>query len=196
MKDFHRPGTGSQGVLGSSPDAYDCFGHKMTRNLVLLFAATFTAMTALDLATTWVGVIHMGYAETNPYTDLSSVEGLVIPEIIALFIGMAMVALGAEIKKTTLAATVRAGSPTFRKTMLSWKHYPFTFLIYAPILLAVLRSVAVVSNSLLILTGYGLFVDEAFSLLSRNQLVLVICAVTLVRPTSYLIYRVCRASTP
>ena len=168
----------------------------MTRNLVLLFAATFTVMTALDLVTTWVGVFHMGYAETNPYSDLSSVEGLVIPEIITLFIGMAMVALGAGIKRTALAATAEEGYATFRDTMLSWKHFPFIFLIYGPILLAVLRSVAVVSNSLLIFTGYGFFVDEEFSLLSRNQFVLVVSAVILVRPTAYLIYRVCRASTP
>ena len=184
------------GVPGSSPDADDCFGHKMTRNLVLLFAATFTVLTALDLATTWVAVIHMGYAETNPYTDLSSVEGLVIPEIITLFIGMAMVALGAEVKSTALAASAEEGSATFGKTMFSWKHFTFVLLIFGPILVSVLRSVAVASNSLLILTGYGLFVDEEFSLLSRNQFVMAVCAVILVRPTAYLVYRVCRASTP
>lgn len=166
----------------------------MTRNLVLLFAATFTALTALDLATTWVGVFHMGYVETNPYTDLSSVEGLVMPEIIALFIGMAMVALGAEVKKTTLSVVVQEGPATFRKTMLSWKQFLF-LLIYAPMLIAVLRSVAVFGNALLILTGYGLFVDEEFSLISRNTIILVVCALMLMRPTVYLIYRVCLAST-
>ena len=168
----------------------------MTRNLVLLFAAIFTVLTALDLVTTWVGVFHMGYAETNPYSNLSSVEGAVIPEVILLCIGMAMVALGAQIKRTTLAASAKEGSRAFSKTMLSWRHFSFTLLIYGPILLAILRSVVVVSNALLIFTGYGLFVDEEFSLLSRNQLVLIVSAVILIRPTTYLIYRVCRASTP
>ena len=166
----------------------------MTRNLVLLFAATFTALTALDLATTWVGVFHMGYVETNPYTDLSSVEGLVMPEIITLFIGMALVALGAEVKKTTLSAISQKGPATFRRIMFSWKQYT-CLLIYGPILIAVLRSVPVFSNALLILTGYGLFVDEEFSLISRNTIILVVCALMFMRPTAYLIYRVCLAST-
>lgn len=167
----------------------------MTRNLVLFFAAAFVATTAPDLATTWVAVLHMGYVETNPYTDLSSVEGLVIPEIITLFIGMAMVALGAELKKTTLAATTRKGPATFRKTMLSWKQSAFVLLIYGPMLIAVLRSVPVFSNTLLILTGYGLFVDEEFAIISRNTIILVVCALMFMRPTVYLIYRVCLAST-
>ena len=51
----------------------------MTRRLVLLFAGWFTTTTALDLISTWVGVVQMGYTEKNPYTDLSSVEGAVIP---------------------------------------------------------------------------------------------------------------------
>ncbi len=167
----------------------------MTRNLVLLFAATFTALTTLDLVTTWVGVFHMGYVETNPYTDLSSVEGLVIPEIIALFIGMGMVALGAELKKKTLHATSREGFRTFMKTAFVRKHFP-AFLVLVPMVVAVLRAPVVLSNTLLILTGYGLFVDEEFSLISRNQLVLAVCGAIVVWPTGYLIYRVCRASTP
>ena len=168
----------------------------MTRNLVLLFAATFAVLTALDLATTWVGVIHMGYVETNPYSDMSSVQGLVIPEIITLFIGMAVVALGATLERSALAGSAEEGYAAFGKTMFSWKHLPFVILVFLPIIVAVVRSVAVVSNALLIFTGYGLFVDEEFSFISRNQLVLTVCAVILVRPTAYLVYRVCRASTP
>lgn len=166
----------------------------MTRNLILLFAASFTTVTALDLATTWVAVIQMGYVETNPYSDLNSVEGLVIPEIITLFAGMALVALGAHIKRTTLSAMSEEEFAIFRQDMLSIKNTLLALLIFGPIFLAVLRSVAVLGNSLLILTGYSLFVDEDFSHLSRNQLVLTVCGLMLIRPTNYLIYRVCRAS--
>lgn len=168
----------------------------MTKNLVLLFAVSFTAMTAMDLATTWVAVIQMGYAETNPYSDLTSVEGAVIPEIITLFVGMALVALGADLKRTTLSEMSEKGFETFKKAMLSMKNTLLALLIFGPIFLAVLRSVAVFGNSLIILTGYSLFVDEPFSHLSRNQLVLTVCGLMLIRPTNYLIYRVCRASTP
>lgn len=168
----------------------------MTRNLVLLFSAIFVPLTALDLATTWVGVFRMGYAETNPYSDLSSVEGLVIPEIITLFIGMAMVACGAHLKKTILYDASRHEFATFRKIVFSWKQFLLVLLLFAPILIGLLRSAAVFSNTLIILTGYGLFVDEEFSLLSRNQFVLTVCALVMIRPTEYLIYRVCRASIP
>lgn len=167
----------------------------MTRNLVLLFAVTFTALTALDLVTTWVGVFHLGYTETNPYTDLSSVEGLVIPEIITLFIGMAMVALGAELGRMTLHAASRGGLKTFIENAFGWKQFP-TFLVLIPMAIAVLRAVVVLSNTLAILTGYSLFIDEEFSLLSRNQLVLAVCGAIAIWPTFYLIYRVCRASKP
>ena len=168
----------------------------MTRNLVLLFAATFVLLTALDLLTTWVGVVQMGYAETNPYSDLSSVEGLVIPEVITLFIGMAIVALGAHLNKTLLYDASRHGFATFRKTVFLWKQFFVLLLIFAPILLAVLRAAIVFSNTLIILTGYGLFVDEEFSHLSRNQFVLIVCTLLSIRPTEYLMYRVCRASKP
>ena len=167
----------------------------MTRRLVLLFAAWFTTTTALDLISTWVGVVRMGYVETNPYSDLSSVEGAVIPEIITLFIGMAMVALGAELLKTLLRDASREDFKTFRKTVFRWKQFP-CLLICGPMLLAVLRAPVVLSNTSVILTGYSLFVDEEFSHFSRNQFVLIVLAGMLVRPTYYLIYRACRASTP
>ena len=108
----------------------------MTRNLILLFAGIFVPLTALDLVTTWVAVFHMGYVETNPYTDLSSVEGLVIPEIITLFVGIAMVALGAELQRTSLRATSRGGLKTFIDTAFGWKQFP-AFLILIPMLIAV-----------------------------------------------------------
>ena len=167
----------------------------MTRNLVLFFAATFATTTALDLSSTWVVVVQMGYPETNPYSDLSSVEGLVIPEIIALFVGMSVVALGAHFHRRTLIALSNDGYAAFSKGFLSIKNLFLSALIAFPIALSVLRSVAVINNTLIGFTAYGLFVDEEFSLLSRNHFVLFVCAMLLIQPTTYLIYRVCRAST-
>ncbi len=63
----------------------------MTRNLSLFFAVTFVLATTLDIWTTWVGVHQFGYTETNPITDTSSIRAMAIPEIITLFIGIAMV---------------------------------------------------------------------------------------------------------
>ncbi|MDE0224375.1 MAG: hypothetical protein OXP28_04480 [Gammaproteobacteria bacterium] len=134
----------------------------------------------------------MGYTEMNPYSDLSSVEGAVIPEIITLSIGMAMVALGAELKKTLFHDASRGDFNTFRRTAFVWKQF-LSALVLFPMLFAVVRTVVVLSNTLIILTGYSLFVDEEFSHLSWDQLAMMIYAVILLRPTYYMIYRVCRS---
>ena len=166
----------------------------MMRNLVLVFAAIFTVTTALDLATTWI-LLPMGYPETNPYTDTSSLEAMARPEILTLFIGMFLVGWGAHINKATLLEISNKEFSVFWKTFCSNKQAFRTFLILLPMILATLRSVPVISNAMIGLTGYGLFVDEEFSLLSRNQVILAVCGVLFVRPNVYLIYRVCRAST-
>lgn len=68
----------------------------MTRNLSYLFVVTFVLTTTLDIWTTWVGVHQFAYTELNPFTDTSSIQAMAIPEVITLFIGIAMVAAGAH----------------------------------------------------------------------------------------------------
>lgn len=63
----------------------------MTRNLSGLIAATFVLTTTLDIWTTWMGVNQFDYTEPNPLTDTGSIQAVAIPEVIALFIGIAMV---------------------------------------------------------------------------------------------------------
>lgn len=167
----------------------------MMNNIVLTFAVVFTVMTTLDIATTWV-LLPMGYVETNPYSDTSSLEALARPELMGLFIGMFLVAWGTHLSKATLLEASDKEFREFYRALCSYKHIFRTILILVPMLLATLRSVAVLNNTMVGLTGYGLFVDEEFSLLARNQIILIVCGILFVRPTVYLIYRVCRASTP
>ncbi len=167
----------------------------MTGRLVFLFAGWFTTTAALDLISTWVGVVQMGYTEKNPYSDLSSVEGAVIPEIITLSIGMAMIALGAELKKSLLHDACGQDFKTFRKTVFRWKQF-LSILILLPMLIVVVRVVVVLSNTLVILTGHSLFVEGENAHFTWDRLVMTVYALILLRPTYYLIYRVCRKSVP
>ena len=168
----------------------------MTRNLVLVFAGIFITTAILDIWTTWVGVVQMGYPETNPYSDTSSIQGLAIPEVITLFIGMALVALGAHFGSTTLQTPENASFADFRKTFFTARNIAVVPLILTPFVLAILRIVAILSNTSVIFTGWSLFNDEEFSHLSWNQFVLSTFGVALAMPITYLVYRVCRASSP
>ena len=168
----------------------------MTRNLVLVFAGIFITTAVLDIWTTWVGVVQMGYPETNPYSDTSSIQGLAIPEIITLFIGMALVALGAHFGRTTLQTPENASFADFTKKFSTARNLAILLLLLAPFVLAILRIVAVLSNTSVIFTGWSLFNDEEFSHLSWNQFVLTTFGLALAMPIMYLVYRVCRASSP
>ena len=168
----------------------------MTRNLVLVFAGIFITTAALDIWTTWVGVVQMGYPETNPYSDTSSIQGLAIPEVITLFIGMALVASGAQLGSTTLQTPENESFADFGKKFSNARDVVVLALIMVPYVVAILRIVAILSNTSVIFTGWSLFSDEEFSHLSWNQFVLTFFGLAFAMPILYLIYRVCRASTP
>ena len=91
----------------------------MTRNLVLVFAGIFITTAALDIWTTWVGVVQMGYPETNPYSDTSSIRALAIPEVITLFIGMALVASGAHFARAALQTRDNGTFADFKKKLFT-----------------------------------------------------------------------------
>lgn len=168
----------------------------MTRNLVLVFAGIFITTAILDIWTTWVGVVQMGYPETNPYSDTSSIQGLAIPEVITLFIGMALIALGAHFGRAAMQTPENDSFADFIKRFFAARNIAFASLILIPFVLAILRIVAILSNTSVIFTGWSLFNDEEFSHLSWNQFVLSTFGVALAMPITYLVYRVCRASSP
>ncbi len=163
----------------------------MTRNLTLFFAVTFFLTTALDIWTTDVGVNQLGYTEMNPLTDTSSIRAMAIPEVITVFIGMAMVAAGAHFCKT-LCPLPDERFASYFKRFLSVEKF-FKFIVVFPILLAVVRIVAVLSNTSLILYDWGLYGASTPWL---NLFVRSIIFMIFVRPTVYFVYLICRASIP
>ncbi len=162
----------------------------MTRNLTLFFAVAFVLTTSLDIWTTWVGVHQFGYTETNPFTDTSSIQAMAIPEIITLFIGIAMVAVGANFSKT-LCTLPNERFASFNKRFWSAEKF-FKFLVLLPIIFAVARIVAVLSNTSVILYDWGLYGEDTRWL---NLFVRTVFFMIFARPTMYFIYLVCRAST-
>ena len=142
--------------------------YRHAKRLTMLFAAWFIPTTALDLWITWFGVYHLpermerfGIVEGNPYTDLSSVEAFVTPEVIALVLGIACVFGGGVLKMRRLLAD--GESPADLRRMRFWafcKRYDklgwvATFLVLLPILLAVGRVEPVVNNILWLSIGWG-----------------------------------------
>ena len=163
----------------------------MIRNMILFFVVTFVLTTTLDIWTTWVAVNQLGYTETNPLTDTSSIQGMAIPEIITLFIGVAMIAVGAHFSKT-LRPPPDERFASYFKRFLSVEKF-FNLLVLFPILVAVVRIVPVLSNASLIFFDWGLFGEDTPWI---DLIVMLIFFMIFIRPTIYMVFRVCRASTP
>ena len=163
----------------------------MTRNLSLFFAAIFVLTTALDIWTTWVGIYQFGYYELNPLTDTSSIHAMAIPEVITLFIGVAMVAAGAHFCKTLRPLPDERFASFYKRYFAVEKFY--RIIVLFPMLFVVVRMAVVLSNTSLIFLDWGLFGQD-----SRwfNYIVMCILFFILMRPTTYFIYLVCRASKP
>ena len=163
----------------------------MTRNLILLFTMTFVLTATLDIWTTWVGVNQLGYTELNPFTDTSSIQAMAIPEIITMFIGIAMISAGAHFSRT-LRPLPDERFASFYKRFWSVEQF-FHILVYFPIVSAAVRIVTVLSNTSVILSGWGLYSVDSFW---SDTAILFVFFLIFTRPTTYCIYLVCRASEP
>ena len=161
----------------------------MNRNLILLFTLTFVLTTTLDIWTTWVGVNQLGYPELNPFTDTSSIQAMAIPEVITLFIGIAMIAAGVHFSKT-LRPLPNERFASFCKRFWSVEQF-FHILVYFPIVFAAIRIITVLSNTSVILSGWGLYEEDSFWV---DAVVMFLFFLIFTPPTTYFIYLVCRAS--
>lgn len=144
------------------------YARQHARRVAVLFTAWFVPTTALDLVITWIGIKHLpdrmqkfGIVEANPYTDLSSVEAFVTPEVLALVIGAAFVYVGGLLKGRRLAILgktpddlrgmgFRAFCTQYQKPGL----FAF-FLVLIPIVVAVARVEPVVNNLMWLAIGWG-----------------------------------------
>ena len=162
----------------------------MTRNLSFFFAIVFVLTTTFDIWTTWVG-LQLGYTETNPFTDTSSIRTMAIPEVFTLLIGIAMIATGVRFSKTLRPLPDERFAP-YAKRFWSTEKF-FKLLVFVPMIVAIVRIVVVLSNASRIFGGWGLFGQDTRWV---DLVVMWVFFMIFLRPTTYMVYRVCRASTP
>ena len=136
-----------------------------------------------------MGIHQFGYTELNPLTDTSSIRAMAIPEVITLFVGMAIVATAAHFSKTLRPLRDEEFRFYYKRFFSTEKL--LKSLVCIPILVAVARTVAVGSNASLIIWDQGLF---GVSTRWLNMFVWVIVFILLMRPTMYFIYVTCRRS--
>ena len=164
----------------------------------MLFAAWFVPTTALDLSITWFGIFHLpermqkfGIVEGNPYTDFSSVQAYVTPEVIALVLGIALVFGGGVLKMRRLLADGQ--DPADLRQMRYWafcnRYYKpgqvASLLILLPMAIAIGRVEPVVNNVMWLSIGWG-----PTALFGKWSVLLTIAACTLALfPAYYMIRR-------
>ena len=144
----------------------DTYAH--ASRLATLFAAWFVPFTTLDLATTWIALQHfaermdeLGIVEGNPFTDMSSVSAFVVPEVVALAVGVIMVFGGGVLKKRRLLArNQREADLAGLRLRAFQKEYDrlgrfASILVLVPMVIAVGRVYPGVNNLMWLLVGWG-----------------------------------------
>ena len=144
----------------------DSYAH--ASRLATLFAAWFVPFTTLDLATTWIGhryfadrMNELGIVEGNPLTDMSSMGALVMPEVVALAVGVVMVFGGGVLKKRRLSARGECEADLAGLRLRAFqKEYDrlgtfASVLVIVPMVVAVGRVYPGVNNLMWLVVGWG-----------------------------------------
>lgn len=181
--------TGGESQWGSAPEQDGTTPDHVVRNLLFVFGALFVTLTALDLASTYIGLrFREELVETNPYTDTSSLIGMIRPEVVLLIVGGLAVWLGARIRKPLLSTARESDFGPFVDTVFAPRALPISALILMPMLLALGRSMPVLNNLSYVIFGWspiGNIPPIADAILF---------AVVFSYPTAYLIYHICRTA--
>lgn len=143
--------------------------YRHASRLAALFVAWFVPCTGLDLSITWFGVHHLpdrmaelGIVEANPFTDMSSVEAFVVPEVVALVVGVAMVFGGGMLKTQRLVARGQCWADLRSIGLRDFcKKYDglgklSSLLIIMPMIIAIGRVKPVINNAMWLSLGWGL----------------------------------------
>lgn len=158
---------------------------------VLVFAFFHILFGSLDVWTTWISTSIPWIEESNPYTDISSISGLAIPEIIFLFVGSLVVGLCSYIGRYRIAKSIHCGFRDFLASTLLLR-----LEVIAIILISVTfcRYIAVINN-LMCIELHSCLISGKYTIGNFNLSValsgLATLAVSYV-PICYLLYRVLR----
>lgn len=158
---------------------------------VLVYAFFHILFALLDIWTTWVGVRLPYLDESNPYTDLSSIYTLSMPNVILLFIGSLGVGLCAYIRRQRIAEIAGYSYPKFVWSICT---FHLEFVAINLVVMAFARFIIVINNLSCIAQYYCPISHEyIFGHLTIEFFLMVFCAHMLSWwPVSYLMYRVLR----
>lgn len=179
---------GEESQRGSAPEQDGTTPDHVVRNLLLVFGALFVTLTALDLASTYIGLRFREELVETPYTDTSSLIGMIRPEVVLLIVGGLAVWLGARIRKPLLSTARESGFGPFVDTVFAPRALPISALIFMPMLLALGRSMPVLNNLSYLIFGWS----PIGNIPPIADVILF--AVVFSYPTAYLIYRICRTA--
>jgi hypothetical protein len=164
--------------------------------LLVLYLLLWISLTAADLLTTVHGV-KLGYRESNPYTDFSSLKTLILPEIFVGFFGLIIFSAGFFLCQDRLGNT-SSSFDEFSKLMFPIRLNASALLVL--ILAAVMvRGVVVINNIVLITSGFApmesaqvvlAFLGMPLSL--TGVFVNSVLVFLMLNPAVYVIYRVIR----
>ena len=130
--------------------------------LILVYSFLWATLTAADHYTTLLG-LEMGYRELNPFTDFSSIETLVLPEIMIWVVGGILISAGCALHPAALNQPLPE-IEEFRRSLFP-NRIDASALIVIPIAIALGRTIPVINNICLIAFDFAI-VSNARALLS------------------------------
>ena len=130
--------------------------------LMLVYSFLWATLTAADHYTTLLG-LEMGYRELNPFTDFSSIETLVLPEIMIWVVGGILISAGCALHPAALNQPLPE-IEEFRRSLFP-NRIDASALIVIPIAIALGRTIPVMNNICLIAFDFAI-ASNARALLS------------------------------
>lgn len=119
----------------------------------LLWAYLFLwlLLTVLDLLTT-LHALKLGYREMNPHTDFSTLQTLVLPEVVIGIVGGVVFSAGFFLCREQMENS-SSNFDVFRKTMFPVR-LNASVLLVGPLAAVMVRGVVVMNNLVLIASGF------------------------------------------
>ena len=162
--------------------------------LLVFYLLLWISLTVADLLTT-VHALKLGYRETNPHTDFSSLKTLIFPEIFIGFFGGVIFSVGFFICQDKLVNT-SSDFDKFSKMMFPTR-LDASALLVAILAAVMVRGVVVINNIVLITSGFAL-IETAQVVLAFLGMPLPVTGVfvssvvvfLMFKPAVYIIYRI------
>lgn len=124
---------------------------RMYATLLWAYLFLWLSLTVLDLLTT-LHALKLGYREMNPHTDFSTLQTLVLPEVVIGIVGGVVFSAGFFLCREQMENS-SSNFDIFRKTMFPVR-LNASVLLVGPLAAVMVRGVVVMNNLVLIASGF------------------------------------------